>query len=138
MPEKIGNGLAVEKVVICEDVRPELGNKHTILGAIAGEIWVPQFPTAFKIAAYIDLIAETRVPQTVEVRWTFAGHEQISVRQQFTPDPPNHAVLFMPPNAIVASSAGVLALEIRATDKEWIEIDKRDIINPRPPASSSG
>jgi hypothetical protein len=126
MPKNIGNGLSVEKVIVCEDVRMEIGNKHTILGAIAGDFSIPQFPAAFKLAAYIDMTAPA-ITETIEVRWMFSGHQQISALHQFTGDPPNHVVIVLPPVVLMASNAGDLALEIRVQNGNWVELEKRRV-----------
>jgi len=41
--------------ILAEDVRAELGGKHTIIGAFSGDILLPAFPASFKIAAYLVL-----------------------------------------------------------------------------------
>jgi hypothetical protein len=39
--------------ILAEDVRTEIGNKHTIIGALAGELMIPSVPANLKLSAYI-------------------------------------------------------------------------------------
>jgi hypothetical protein len=50
----VADYLGVNSVVLCEDVRAELGGKWTILGVMAGDMNVPSLPTNIKIGLYIE------------------------------------------------------------------------------------
>jgi hypothetical protein len=42
-------------VLVCEYVRPETNNKHTIIGAMSGDILVQSFPANIAIAFYVEI-----------------------------------------------------------------------------------
>jgi len=42
--------------ILCEYIRPEVNNKYSLLGVMAGDILVPEFPANIAIAFYIELI----------------------------------------------------------------------------------
>jgi len=128
MARRLGDGIEIEKVIVCEDVRYELGNKHSLLGVVAGDLLVPQFPTAFKVAGYVDLSAAGRESLMMEVRWTFEGNPQHQWLHQFVPNPPFHVALIVPQNQIVVSNGGTLRLEIRLAGKEWIVAEERRVV----------
>ena len=46
-------------VILCEDIREEAGNKKSLMGVFGGDVTVPHFPAAIRIAFY----AEYTVPQ---------------------------------------------------------------------------
>lgn len=48
------NKLNVENTVLCEQVRVELGGKHTLLGAFAPELNIPEVPANVLIAAWVS------------------------------------------------------------------------------------
>jgi hypothetical protein len=43
-------------VIVCEDVREEIGNKKSLMGLLSGDILVPQFPAQIKLAFYIEYL----------------------------------------------------------------------------------
>jgi hypothetical protein len=45
-------------VIFCEDIRDEVGNKKSLMGAIAGDVFVPAFPATIKIAIYFEYAPE--------------------------------------------------------------------------------
>jgi hypothetical protein len=54
-------------VVVCEYVRTELNNKHTIIGAMSGDISVPSFPANIIISLYIEVFFPKSGRCTLEV-----------------------------------------------------------------------
>lgn len=127
MGKSIGNGITVEKVVVCEDVRFEMGNKHTLLGVLAGDVELAQFPAVFKIAAYADLVTEHANDETLETRWVFADSAQAGAINQFTSHPPNHVAVIMPTAMLMASGPGILQLEFRLKDQDWVVVEARKV-----------
>jgi len=41
-------------VVVCEDVRDEVGNKRSLMGVFSGDITVQQFPAIVQLAVYLE------------------------------------------------------------------------------------
>lgn len=48
LSEKMGN------VIVCEDIRDEVGNKKSLMGVMAGDVLVPHFPATIKIAFFLE------------------------------------------------------------------------------------
>lgn len=48
------NKIAVENVVFCENVRPEMHGKHTLLGVSAPELNLSQIPGVISVAIWIS------------------------------------------------------------------------------------
>jgi hypothetical protein len=41
-------------VIVCEDVREEIGGKKSLIGVFPGDILVPQFPITLQLALYLE------------------------------------------------------------------------------------
>jgi hypothetical protein len=41
-------------VIVCEDIRDEVGNKRSLMGVMAGDILVAGFPATLQIAIFLD------------------------------------------------------------------------------------
>jgi hypothetical protein len=42
-----------ESVILCEDIRDEVGNKKSLMGVISGDLIVPSFPATLPIAVFL-------------------------------------------------------------------------------------
>jgi hypothetical protein len=49
--DPIGNFRAV---ILCEDIRDEVGNKKSLMGVMTGDILVPAFPATLQIALFME------------------------------------------------------------------------------------
>lgn len=47
-------------VILCEDVRYEIGNKKTIVGTFSGDIIVSEFPAALQIGVYMEYLPDQK------------------------------------------------------------------------------
>jgi hypothetical protein len=45
-------------VILCEDIRDELGGKHSLMGVFSGDITIPAFPVTMQLAAYMQYEAD--------------------------------------------------------------------------------
>lgn len=79
MPEVSARDIRVANFVFCEDVRPEAGNKVTILGAIAGNLNVPLTPVNIKVAFYGELFSQALGPFAVALVITVNGRETVRI-----------------------------------------------------------
>jgi hypothetical protein len=43
-----------QNVIVCEDVREEIGGKKSLIGVFPGDILVPQFPITLQLALYFE------------------------------------------------------------------------------------
>jgi len=57
-------------VIVCEDIRDEIGNKKSLMGVMGGDILVPNFPATLKIAIYMEYHpdAKDREHLSLEIR----------------------------------------------------------------------
>ena len=41
-------------VILCDDIRDEIGNKKSLMGVLAGDIIVPSFPASIQVAVFFQ------------------------------------------------------------------------------------
>ena len=51
MPHSLDN---LRSVILCDDVRAEVGNKWSVMGVIGGDVLVPDFPAMINIAFFMQ------------------------------------------------------------------------------------
>jgi hypothetical protein len=61
---------SVGSVIICDEVRREITNKDILIGVYSGAIVVSAVPATLTVAVWIELIAETGGPLTVDLKIT--------------------------------------------------------------------
>lgn len=130
MSKKLGGGLTVEAVILCDEIRTEISNKHSLMGVSVGAMNVASFPSAIKLAAYVDIVGEKKTDETLEVRWMFNGIQQVASSAAISVTPPGHVAIVMPPAPIMMPAPGELTLEYRLKDQKWVEIHKTSITLP--------
>lgn len=45
-------------VILCEDIRDEVGNKKSLMGVMGGDVLVSSFPATIKVAFYAEYISD--------------------------------------------------------------------------------
>lgn len=59
-------------VILCEDIRNEVGNKKSLMGVIGGDLLVPSFPTSIHVAIFIEYILQPEDDGHVMVEFRMA------------------------------------------------------------------
>jgi hypothetical protein len=95
--------------VVCEYVRLELNNKHTIIGAMAGDISVPSFPANIIISLYIEVFFPKPGRRTLEVSLHYGGllTVQFKIQAEVT-DVSLPAIIALPTTLIQMAGEGDL------------------------------
>lgn len=47
--------MKLRNFILCEMVRPDLGNKFSLLGVFGGDLFVPSFPVQIQFSAYFEV-----------------------------------------------------------------------------------
>ena len=125
----LGNA-EVRAAILCEQVRPEIGNKMTVVGVFSADIMVPSFPATFLLSVYMELTIKT------------LGHTHYQVRFTSPTDTPAEAVLDlqasfdelggsavpMPQIPVTCERPGQLKIEIRVVDQIWHDLIVREVV----------
>ena len=46
-------------IIVCEDIRDEVGNKKSLMGVLSGDILVPTFPATVQIAVFFEYLPDS-------------------------------------------------------------------------------
>ncbi len=49
----------IRNVILCEDIRDEIGNKKSLMGVMAGDILVGEFPATLSVASYLEYVPDS-------------------------------------------------------------------------------
>jgi hypothetical protein len=49
----------LRNVIVCEDIRDEIGNKKSLMGVLTGDILVPAFPATIQIAVFFEYLPDS-------------------------------------------------------------------------------
>ncbi len=106
--------IRVRKIISCEYVRPEINNKHTIIGASpSGDIQVAEFPATFGIAFYIEALCNETGNQSIKISVLYNKQRlgilsvQMDVANINVP-----AIIAFPTIPVAARGPGVLELYV--------------------------
>lgn len=114
-------------VLLCEDVRIEVNNKHTIVGTLSGDIMIAQVPSTMEIAAYIEFYPEgTNV--TLIFRLMFAGYKMADINVQPASAPPGTPVIaVIPRGQLGMNQEGELRIDAQISGGKWRTILKKQV-----------
>jgi len=73
--DPVGSGF--RNVLLCDDVRKEIGNKRTIVGVFSGDIIVSSVPAVVPLAAYIEFMPTSLDDNEIEFRF-LVGNKPIA------------------------------------------------------------
>ncbi len=48
----------IRNIVLCEDIRDETGNKKSLMGVMAGDVLVDEFPATLSVAVYFEYVPD--------------------------------------------------------------------------------
>jgi hypothetical protein len=91
-PDKFGN------VILCEDIRDEVGGKRSLMGVFGGDIVVASLPAQIQIAVYIEYIPDISDGKsaTFDIRMMQNDTEMVKARATAPIEPGNPATLILP------------------------------------------
>jgi hypothetical protein len=128
MTTKIGDLLTITNAIVCEDVRAELNNKWSILGAYSGDIAVPNVPAAIKIAFYMEgqLAKPYHGPLSARIR---LDNDQVALVTG-TMDAKESGPVSLPiPGPIVPfQNAGTIFMDLSFDSSTWVEVVSKKLI----------
>ena len=102
-------------VIVCEDVREELGGKRSLMGVFPGDIVVPQFPAKLRVSIYIEYIGDETESGDLSLGFRFLMDDvEVAKGVGTMPVLPNHVGLLIVPNGVI-STANAAAFRILVT-----------------------
>ena len=140
-PLRIGNAL------VCEDVRQELGGKHSLLGVYSGDIIVQEFKDFLKIAVYIELFPIETGQIELEATFSYDGNDILKAKVEYDfKDIRNPGLITSPSFPIPLTKAGAITVNAicRGQSQVLLRKDVRSVgasvifassTSPSPPAA---
>ncbi|HTE42429.1 MAG TPA: hypothetical protein VK629_16525, partial [Steroidobacteraceae bacterium] len=119
--------LSVVSAILCEDVREEVSNKHTLVGVITGDILVGVFPGNIRVAAYIELAATKVGVHRFNLRFSYAGKNPLEMEGQINVLAPGLSAVALQMFTFKAIEAGTLTISVSTIEGSWIELIAREV-----------
>jgi hypothetical protein len=134
-------------VIVCEDVREEVGGKHSLMGVFSGDIIVSSFPATIQIAGFFQYIPPANESGDVDLQVTLIQGENVLVRGKMRGQyNEGQLITFLLPRAFATfEKEGPFRIRIKVGDEEQDILTKKvsqglvttaPIASP-PPASQS-
>lgn len=103
--------IAITALVVCEDVRHELFNKFSLIGAFSGDIAVGAFPAQIRLAVYLETEAHVARKYKLEIRILFNKEPMMGLVVDATPTTSGPSALGTPPVVLNFVSEGEIVFE---------------------------
>ena len=116
-------------VVVCDDIRDEIGNKKSLMGVFSGDIIVAEFPAYIQIAIYLEvLVSEDDKPTDIELSMKIDDSHifgaKVTVSKQSSP----WASIMLPKGVITFEKESSLSLTGKIITENEIELFRKKII----------
>ena len=117
-------------VILCDDIRDEMGNKKSLMGVYSGDILVQNFPAAVQIAFYVDYVpAEDEAGEIpVQFRITQDGAEIAKAQIQAKIDKGPTVTLIIPKGVASFDKASTLGLYGKVYDEPEVMLLTKRIL----------
>ena len=97
--------------ILGEEVRPELGNKHSILGIYTGDVLLPEFPANIRLSFYIVFKFIRAGEHKIELRILLDNKVITSGVTELTSNEGDPAVLVSPSGILGVDSPSELKID---------------------------
>jgi hypothetical protein len=95
-------------VILCEDIRAEIGNKYSLMGVLGGDILVPSFPAIIKMAFFMEYLPDSDESATSIDFRLLQGDVEIAKGKFEATIPPLQSSIFVLPTALVSFEKNVI------------------------------
>lgn len=117
-------------VVLCEDIRDELGNKKSLMGVLGADIAVPSFPTTIKVAFYIEYEVQPEDNDSLRATFRFkeAGVLVAEGKFEAATAPGRLATFVIPSGLLTVENETEISLSMAINDRPEQELLNRKVI----------
>lgn len=112
--------LAVDAVVVCEDVRKEANGKEILLGVFSGGVLLPSVPATIVLAFWVHFDAKETGEVALQFRLMGPARAQLALldaRMEVAKAGPG--AIFVPPVPVHVQVPGTLSLEMNESGGRW-------------------
>jgi hypothetical protein len=91
-------------VIVCEDIRDEVGGKRSLMGVFPGDIVAPAFPARLQISVYIEYVGDEGESGELSLGFRFLMNDiEVAKGIGIIPLLPNHVGLLIVPKGIIST-----------------------------------
>jgi hypothetical protein len=128
--------------ILAEEIRPELGNKHSLLGVYSGNILVDKFPAVIRLGIFIVFDFVRPGPHNVEMRMSLDKELVTQGTTQVIAEPGKTTVIVAPIGMLGAEKPSELRIDAAVDGgKRFVLTRKRLLLSapsaPSPPSEQS-
>lgn len=132
MPEKF----EIVKSLLCEDVREEINNKHTLIGVYIGDVLISRIPGNMSIALFVELDVKKEGKQSIQLRLSGPGDHEAVLNADLNFIGVGSSTLKTPRIELLVDKEGIFRIDLSEDGETWINlIEKSVTLNPAPSAS---
>lgn len=93
-----------KNVIVCEDVREELGGKRSLMGVFPGDIVAPEFPAKLQLSIYIEYAGDETESGALNIDFRLLMNDtEIAKGTGMIPLLPHHIGLLIVPKGVVTT-----------------------------------
>lgn len=118
--------IRIKSAILCEEVRAEVGGKHTLLGVFSGNINVSKFPASIRLAMYFELETSEEAVFTSKIRIKYGNKDPVVGDAEIRATEKT-AALVTPMMNLSAEEEGDFVTEISFGDDQWQEVIRKHI-----------
>ena len=128
MPYNLGKD-KVLSALICESIRPELGNKFSVLGVFVGDLHVTTLPATIMLSCFMEYVPAKTGAQQLLARFLHNGKVVANINGSLDVHIPGEAVAIgLPTVPLVIDAPGMIGFEVSTDDKKWVLVTERKLI----------
>lgn len=127
MMARIIDGVDITTAVLCEEVRPELNGKWTLLGVFPGDMAVPETPANVRLGLYLEAHVTKPYTGPLNIRFRLNDKEimvaqgKLESQQGFVALPLGSVIVGFP-------EPGTIFVDLSADSKNWIEVLSKKLV----------
>ena len=122
------NNYGFRNVVLCDDIREELGGKKSLMGIFPGDIFVQEMPAAIQVSMYAEYVPNDTTKNTSIILRLYVDEAEIAKAQIDAPaNSLSPLVLVLPKGVVTFDKSGEFRITAAVNDGEPQEIIRKQI-----------
>src|ERR1041385_6832339 len=127
MSVRVGD-LEVLNVILCDDIRQEIGNKRSLMGVFGGDILAAEMPAQIQLSLYCDLLRSNPNKEIVlEIAFYVDTQKIVQFGMQMAPSAEKYAAIVVPKGAALFEKDGAFRVTLKYENEE-VEIFQRRVV----------
>jgi hypothetical protein len=120
--------IRVKNVAMCDDIRFEIGNKHTLVGVYSGDVVLSKIPSELTISFYIELKAPEQRTYDIEFEVKLGDEVKQHVVGLLDIDRPHQlGVIAFPRMPMHVGKATTISLRAKFEGEPWRPLIRRRV-----------